>query len=450
MRFLLATFFSFALVGPVHSATVSDGGDAYMGCTATLSGALIPGDAEQVSAFFDAREDPFHILCLDSPGGSLTAGIQIGDILQERGISTAIARDAECLSACAVLFMAGLEWFNDEGPFAPHRQLHAAGRLGFHAPSLVVPKGQFDEEQVSRAYAIAIASLAEVSERKSQWQLADSLLTMLLKTPPSEIAEVDTVYEAALWGISVVGTVYPEEITILGAAEACTKSYAFRRETGRARLAEARIGPEFRHGRDPARIQTETGPAIRIYGYGDEGGQETCIVQSSQSPPGSAELRRAVGEYGDQHAFAVADWDGTDLQSLGPFMFFANNTHLRDIAAPVDGRLTRVPLADFTRPDIDTTRKGRCTVWRKQTLRDTDPCTETRLLTVSQDLVANDLRRYAWPSGAETVIDGPTYQPRVNGTQAQRLWDWDKPAEAKDATCWLNSGSGNTFCFETN
>ncbi|WP_417210612.1 hypothetical protein [Antarctobacter sp.] len=436
-----------ALTSPASAATLTDGGDAYMGCTATLAGALAPGDAAKAKTFFEARTDRFHILCLDSPGGSLVEGIQIGDLLQAQGISTAVARGAECFSACAVLFLAGLEWFNDAGPFYPHRQLHAAGRLGFHAPSLVVPEGAFNAEQVSAAYAVAIASLAEVSARKSDWRLSDSLLTTLLKTPPSGMYHVETVYDAALWGISVVGTVYPDDITFLGAADACTKSYAHRRETGLERAAETPIGPEYRHGRDPARIQTDSGPAIRIQGFGDEGGQIPCTVSLPQDLPRPEDLKVAVGEYGDQRTFSLADWNGTDLDRLPPFMFFDNATRLSDIATPRDGQLVRVSLADFTRPEIDTVVGGTCTVWRGAALRDSETCTENRLLTISSDMVRTDLRRFQWPSGAETVISSVDMRPTVNGQPATPIWDWEQPPGIA-GSCWLNQGSGNTFCFE--
>ncbi|WP_141135818.1 hypothetical protein [Antarctobacter heliothermus] len=382
----------------------------------------------------------------------MAEGTRIGDILRERGVPTAVARDAECLSACAVLFLAGLEWFNDGTPPSPQRLLHAGGRLGFHAPSLPVPKGSFTEKDIADAYDLAIASLAEVSARKADWQLADSLLTTLLRTPPTQMYDVDTVFDAALWGIAVVGTVHPETNSFLNAAEACSKAYSHRRETGQAALSEIPIGPEHLHGYEPARVDDiDNGPSIHIGGFGDEGAAETCLVSFYGNNPGEiapkAQAMRAVNEHGDPNWFAKANWSGGDYNNLLPFMFFPSATPLSAIVTVADGAFAEVDTARFRRPDIDTTTTGRCTVWRGDTLQDEDPCTEARLKTVSPDLVRTDLHRYRWPSGAETVVKIQDWKPTVNGRSANKLWEWDPPP-GMAGSCWLNQGSGNTFCFE--
>ncbi|MEP1423585.1 MAG: hypothetical protein ABJX32_17860 [Tateyamaria sp.] len=455
MRVFLPTVFTLLLclfVDPAAAANIARGGSAYMGCTATLSGILYPEDSEAVSAYFEDSDDAFHVLCLDSPGGSLSEGIRIGDILQERGVPTAVGRNAECLSACAVLFLAGLEWFNDGTPPLPQRLLHAGGRLGFHAPSLTVSEGSFTQEQVSRAYDIAIATLAEIGARKADWKLSDSLLTTLLRTPPSEMYEVDTVFKAALWGISVVGTAYPANNSFLNAAEACTKDYAHRRETGRVARSGTPIGPESRSGYEPALVDdVYNGVSIRLGGFGDEGRFETCVVSftSTGSSGLSTEKQaaRAIDAWGGPNWFARVDWSGGDVTFMLPSMFFPSATPLAAIAAPMDGQYMSVETARFLRPDIDLTSSGRCTVWRGDQLADNERCNQSHLRTVSPKLVYTDEKVFTWPSGVETVIKSVNFEPTVNGRAAKVVWDWEQPATIA-GQCWFNEFSGNTFCFE--
>jgi len=76
---------------------------------------------------------------LNSPGGNLFAGMQLGRIVRARGASTHIIdhrtlRAGTCYSACAMTFLGGVHRFNDNG-----------GRYGVHRASLLVgPAGQLD------------------------------------------------------------------------------------------------------------------------------------------------------------------------------------------------------------------------------------------------------------------------------------------------------------------
>ncbi|MER9937120.1 hypothetical protein [Mesorhizobium sp. M0088] len=60
-----------------------------------------------------------RLVVLDSPGGSVYAGLLIADDVFEHKLSTVIPSGASCMSACSLIFFAGLE-----------RQAH--GKLGVH------------------------------------------------------------------------------------------------------------------------------------------------------------------------------------------------------------------------------------------------------------------------------------------------------------------------------
>ncbi|MCH2093955.1 MAG: hypothetical protein MK160_02450 [Rhodobacteraceae bacterium] len=121
MKRFLALLALVLLIEPAHAAEIERKRDDFMGCIATLSGPIVKGDADKLEAMLpDLRLDvaaaltelygytwdaPASVqfdgfrLCLNSPGGSLSEAIRMGDILHAYAIGTAVARDADCQSA---------------------------------------------------------------------------------------------------------------------------------------------------------------------------------------------------------------------------------------------------------------------------------------------------------------------------------------------------------------
>ncbi|WP_173934948.1 hypothetical protein [Chelativorans sp. Marseille-P2723] len=102
-----------------------------------VTGPIENGDAERFKAYWNenAYDSWNFIVSLDSPGGSLIDGIEIGRFLRKVGADTVVKRysptvpgrfsdelpGAECYSACALAFMGGVE-----------RDVPDTGRIGFH------------------------------------------------------------------------------------------------------------------------------------------------------------------------------------------------------------------------------------------------------------------------------------------------------------------------------
>lgn len=121
----------------------------------TLTFSLIPpkqpivifGDAWEIYAegFIDAQAanrlesliekhniSPYSVLYLNSLGGSLGGGIELGRIIRKHGLSTSVGRygngkeqpneSAQCFSACALAYLGGrFRYFNDRNAFGVHR-----------------------------------------------------------------------------------------------------------------------------------------------------------------------------------------------------------------------------------------------------------------------------------------------------------------------------------------
>ena len=225
-----------------YAANFTLGGSSEMRCAITLRGTILEGDSERLiqflsqnfeelerreeNFFFSDRSDGFLLggnLCLDSAGGSFVEAIRIADMLvydangsvslpermSFRTLGTAIPEDAECLSACAILFMAGGEFNGVQATMnvrEPTRFMHISAELGFHSPGLNLSEGQYSEEDVQHAFLLAIETVNQINLRRRAWYFSPSLLSRMLSTPPSSMYMIDTVSKATSYGINLVGT----------------------------------------------------------------------------------------------------------------------------------------------------------------------------------------------------------------------------------------------------
>lgn len=204
-----------------RAATITAHDDPVMGCNILVSGVIEQGDADRLRALIeeqDARSDWFddatspsgQRVCLDSPGGSLTEGLEMVSVLKfagpGMGRGTALPEGASCLSACALAFMGG-SWFHPEGESrVPNRVMHPTATLGFHAPMLRVSERQYTAANVGEAYALALDSLSEIIRRRAEEEFvfAESLfVNMLAFSGEENFYYIDTVGKAARNQIAV-------------------------------------------------------------------------------------------------------------------------------------------------------------------------------------------------------------------------------------------------------
>jgi len=244
---VLAVFLATLLPGLASAATFRLGGDESLDCRMTIEGEIVEGDAErfrQMLSDYVLSRLPADIsdgnevygametvrICLDSPGGSISEAIEMADTLafgyrvhEDIGprmpeywlsslfvwrVGTAVPAGARCESACAILFMAGGDFLDlsvSSNGRDPNRLLHVDGRLGFHAPSLVVPDGDYTEETVSQAFNLAVDAVQAIAARMDRYRISPTLFERLVSTPPSDMFYVDTVGEAASWHIGLAG-----------------------------------------------------------------------------------------------------------------------------------------------------------------------------------------------------------------------------------------------------
>jgi hypothetical protein len=112
---------------------------------------------------------------LDSPGGSVTAAMEIGRLFREKHVWVIVPHWARCASAC-VLLLAG----------AVNRVI--AGKVGIHRPYLEVPKQEATAERVKSLYA---ATLSELRSYFREMNVSEQLADAMLRIEPEHIKFLD-------------------------------------------------------------------------------------------------------------------------------------------------------------------------------------------------------------------------------------------------------------------
>ena len=120
VKWIALGFFSF-MCGANAMTVQRVGSDVF------VSGVIERHDDRLLRAEF-ARGEVKRLILVNSPGGDLPAGMAMARWLQGQGVTTLVV--GQCLSACSLLFMAGLERQYATG-LAPHLTV-----VGIHGPSM--------------------------------------------------------------------------------------------------------------------------------------------------------------------------------------------------------------------------------------------------------------------------------------------------------------------------
>jgi hypothetical protein len=206
-------------------------------------------------------------------------------LLIEYRKGTAVGANMICKSACALAFMGGsTASAGIEGSDDTDRVLHPRGLLGFHAPSLDVPEGQYDEATVAKAYWVALQALQALSETRNtvfrgyvpgtdqatyfRYRFPESLLLEMLGTPPDQMRYVRTVGEASRWDIRIGPIRFPELTAPFARfASACDNAAGYWSELTEFPFEE----PPFRDAQNGKMVAFEVQAANDLSAYGGSG-----------------------------------------------------------------------------------------------------------------------------------------------------------------------------------
>lgn len=165
--FLFSTSALIAISSPSIAARIVPVDD--QNCQLSISRDIKKGDFKKfvsMAKLFDVKT-----VCLNSPGGSWIEGVNISEYLMDNFIGTYIVENAECFSACALIFLGGARIglqpkYNGNGFEKvkyrfPDRTMHVKSKVGFHAPFLSLKRRQYSVADVHTARLAALQAFAK-------------------------------------------------------------------------------------------------------------------------------------------------------------------------------------------------------------------------------------------------------------------------------------------------
>ena len=236
-----------------------------------MSGPIVPGDAEKLAAVVSTLplEGRFRsvLLSLDSPGGDFAPAVELTRMIAREGYGTHIPAGAQCLSGCALAFMAGRQYGEDL--FFPWRSISTNAVLGFHAPFVFSAKADGIAPEIARtllpdaerAAALAAADMVQLSLDEI---LPVSLVRELLTYEAQSFLYIETIDQLGRWKIDIAGAETMkaplgfEPTALQEAAKRFCENYRFwRYDVGlQARETDQRFG-QFGALRTGTRCETE-------------------------------------------------------------------------------------------------------------------------------------------------------------------------------------------------
>lgn len=191
-------------------------------CGVTVSGMLTEGDTEKVKAALEQAQTAFHnsprnaiaanVVCLNSRGGSLREALQlVSHLMEDNHIATYIPSDAVCIEACAFVFMAGRESF--ENLTFPKRAMHVTAQLSFRAPP--PDPDSLKSGAIAASYREAVQTLGTLANHNGNHSVGTgldkdlpyprSLIVAFIKAGSQSAVSVATLSDAHRWSIDLKG-----------------------------------------------------------------------------------------------------------------------------------------------------------------------------------------------------------------------------------------------------
>lgn len=116
-----------------------------------VTGEIVAGDGQRFRR--EAAKVSSAIVALESPGGATLEAIEIGETIRIRGFSTLVVNNSQCVSACALIWLAGTP-----------RTLSRSASVGFHA-TYIDQDGQLIESGVGNALVGRYFAVLNLSQR---------------------------------------------------------------------------------------------------------------------------------------------------------------------------------------------------------------------------------------------------------------------------------------------
>lgn len=385
------------------------------GCSHRFTGSVEKGDLAKFNIVRPGQT--ITVVCLDSPGGSFAEAIKIGEYMKEQNIGAQLEKDAKCLSACSLIFMAGSYYAHEVGSLF-WRIMHPTAQLGFHVPSLVVEEGNYQKDSVEKAYQIAMRSISDMIFKLVQKQgfeggntMKLALIGEMISTPSNQMFMIDTVDKVGRWDIRIAPSVLPQNITDTQYYQACLNIVSWGKDESSHQIASL-------NGSTHIVSRTSNNGFEEVQVIADEFTGEYCSF-------------RVNGKYLNLSGTIEGAIDYGKFQNFSG-LFGNPKTKLVDL--PVTASQMSAATGNVAKQYVRTEKT--CSVIRNNRVVEAHPCAQKPVIEKGIQYLV-----YTWQSGAKTVLETrPDGQMSVNGSP------FSPKENLQGYECYLNQNSGNHFC----
>ena len=148
------------------------------GGTLRLTGSIDPGAAARGAAELEARGEYVSTVVFNSPGGSVSDAMEIGELIQARGYATRVEAGGLCASSCPLAFAGGMtREATPESAIGVH-QVYAAAQAG------ALPPGR---QAAGNAMSEAQRTTAAINRHLAAMDVDPALWLHALETPPDRL-----------------------------------------------------------------------------------------------------------------------------------------------------------------------------------------------------------------------------------------------------------------------
>lgn len=282
-----------------------------------IKGSFVSGDSEKFKATFAAlkatpggcyteshkfsnQTGDGYILELDSQGGSFVEAIRLASHISTYSFGTYVGPNKDCLSACALVFMAGKQHLGD-GDQTDGKIMHYTARIGLHSPFLPATDMSGLPLEVlldvlNTTYSEAIQAASELTVLAIQAGWEPGFVNLVLKTPSNQFMYIDTFGKVGDWNIQLEGLTVPAPKSVEELTTACINYIFWRKET-------AGLSTEIEVKFDPRQPLAPTAEDYEHYNS-DSG---FMIIREKRTDDQPGELIRFTSDwFGDYCSFNIS------------------------------------------------------------------------------------------------------------------------------------------------
>lgn len=143
-----------------------------------LTGTFDVGSAQRLAAELDKYGEYVETVSLDSPGGSVTDALAIGEAIRKAGFSTSVAGGSLCASSCPLVLAGGVQRLASQDAAIGVHQIYAMSTARTLAETYQAP---------ALAMADAQKTTAAITRYLTKMGVSSDLWLHALETPPTSL-----------------------------------------------------------------------------------------------------------------------------------------------------------------------------------------------------------------------------------------------------------------------